>query len=539
MPNSSVPHEGLSWRQLRSLLPRPSDASAWFDPATGLVGLSATREDVEADLQPAAKAALLPGSSAIDLDHEWAHFTQAIGFAYVYRWSTAWSAMVHQMLAAVGSEIMSGQAHRVIQAAAAQPDTLARATKLLQELTATNSWGISTFDLMEADAARVAAAIRIKDEDFRSLWKFMADHIADRKYRRCYDIVRLFCGDHRAQQHFHAIAALSLSSSNPPLTFQRIVTRVSLMEDVTTSTIVECALDVSDSSSHLLTLPFGIRERFGHAFLDGHLDDVAAWITKGQATLLELLARPSLTSSLPALPTVAYGTRDDDKFEVTFGSNYRDIIPGTAEAEAAFAHELTVTAASEHLLQVCMVDLDQAPHDARGDKWLTRMPPQVPTYVVPHSAWVDSVRRGVDPSEQIAACADEFIGWMCADPNGGEPLAIPGNRIGIILGDDIDGEVWEDELSQRLMRQIADRNPTAALFLPRGQRGESLILWFGCLAPAAMRGLDLDLMHDDVRQEFDKLTTAIDSLRTSRGIDLTLALEAFLLPITQQIDAPY
>ncbi|MFE4467257.1 hypothetical protein ACFRFH_00455 [Leifsonia sp. NPDC056824] len=537
--DETFPGSDFTIRQMRALMPTGADAAAWFDPASGIVAHSVSRELAADASTDAARIQLTPGAPFLDIDHEWAHFIQAIGLPFVRRWSTVWGELVGSLVYVLRNEIIAGNGYAAVKLAALQPGVAEPVRDALGYLALRNSWGITTLDLMEAHAMRVEAGVHIKDEDFGSLWSYLGDHAPNDRYRRSYDIVRLFCGDRAAHAQFHAIASLSLSFTDPPRAFQAIVQEIARTFPVTTQTVEAAAVMVSADVSELVGWPFTFESEYRHAFLQTQYARAKDWVEESGLSADDLLEDVTSLVKCPVRPAVVYGTREDETFETIPGDDLLTIIDSLSDDElrASMTYQFTIAAVSQYLIKTHLTALLHEGDSAAltGNSWLATMPTNIPVLAVDIPTIVAARAAGEDVEPLLDQQARNIVKFLCWNPATGASEPMPRNRVILSFDGDFEGEVWEDGLAQRLCRRLAEHCPLAPLFLAHLPDNASQLLWFGCVAPNAAEGTRIFLAHPEVATEIRRLFDEVERVREATGTDLSLALESFLLPVPPEV----
>jgi hypothetical protein len=525
------PDAGSSWMEFRAVLPEPSQVAAWFDPATGLIGHSLSRENLESHHTSEARMALLPGGASTDLNHEWAHFHQATVAPFVWLWSATWSRLVHELAAGIATDLIEGPAYTAMVSLAERSDVKARAVELLGSLTGTGEWRVSAHDIMESDAMRVEAALHVKDEDPERLWAFIHDHAPSSAYRRPYDIVRLFCGDHVAFEYFHSIALTALSCARPALAFERIVRRLALSPDVSVPLILAVAEEDVADGSKLLARPFGGSS--GHQFLDPYVDAMSKWIAETGVSVEDLLVDPRLCQEMGTIPTILYGIRDDGKVELQpgYARGILDTLE-TPQGEAALRYKFAIAAISQHLIATHLSPLVDGAAVAGDADWLANMPAKVP------AVYVDLKKlrevEVADRTKHINILATNISTTMRVDPITEELDQLPRNRIELHFSA-VDGDSpWEDELARSVVARLCELLPCAPLFLADDIDGEVFMLWIGSVAPSAVEGAVVNVAHGDFVKAVDALIAQSVDAQESHDVDFRLAWESFWLPVSHR-----
>lgn len=523
----------MAWRFLdhRFALPDPLEVPNWFDYATLIIGTSHTFDEstitTDLDRRLDGNGPIPP---VIGLVHEHAHFVQTIATPYLFKWSTRWRERCVDLFSDLIPVLDGGLGVALDSELAENAVELAR--PLVRPFMMPGKGNLSVAHLIEAHAVFVEARSHTDIEDPESFHYYLDKLSPGPRYRRAYDITRLWCGDDVAYHIFHGLILASLCFSDPTDAFETILrraarTKVDELFAFQRSLAACWAHGLNDISADIQRNELPDFWRYSTRFLH--------WVN--QVGPEEFVREPRVISRLDLAPTIVFAADSENRFAVRRGTldekfgDFEQDDPGSA----AITWEYTLAAMSQWLLRRLsetdefVYALEQPRHD-----WLDNVGYQDFELHIPLDNWGGNT---TSPTELVTEAIMRDVDRVCtvvtqnAQGNAPFPFSLV-RRLRLSFVTDRREEVWQIPEVQTFISLLNSRLPWFPLLLRYDTPEDCLIIWFGSLAPAAVDGASINTSHPDAIAAIRDFFDAAQRIEESAGVDLGSLVPPIFGPIT-------
>lgn len=514
----------MSFRLIGHRLLLPSEP-AWFDSATLIIGIQSERSLAHSgsgDWQH-PKAAM---------NHELVHFYQTISTPYLLEWAMNWRSHAIAILPGTAEELSGSLPAylRSLNGNALADAIIAGARPLASARVSPGTYGLSINDLLESHAlfleAKIYGSGGHSPHDFVN---FLDRECPSARYRRAYDLFRLWCGDQIAYATFHAAVIGSLCTPHPLERFSEL--------------LVECSrLNAADVDGFLRAMALKWNGALawiqlsdpGHQEIRAYVDRFLTW--SSDLGIMDLIVSPECLLSFPYYPSIVYAGDESGKFALLPGLAFAEEGAGLDEGtqESVMVYEYTIAAISHWLFGECVRSGGPTPLMASKYDWLEKLSSSDLELPILVDNW--GVGSGGDSAlvkDAILKDAERLV-KVVSDLNGGEAdsLCLSAlRRLRLLFVTDSDLEVWQIPEVQVFVQVVSGRIAWLPMLLRYSKPETMFLVWFGSLAPDSVSGLSIDMSHPDVISELQRFLTSLEHV--SAGFDVTPCLKATLYPLAR------